>query len=403
MTVIMAAMLPDEVSAGNDSLVELTSLAESGEAIAQLRLGMRYRDGDGVAQNYREALRWYRRCADQGDPEGMDNVGYMYLKGWGVPVNFEIATGYFKASAAQNHPQGLFNLGNSYFSGQGVEQDYVLAIAAWREAAVRGHQHAKWRLATLYAAGEGLPLDRVKAEKLCERLAREGHVNGMLLLGELLALRGDIPAANRWWTKAAEQGSAGAEALLRLQAWRDQEPLAGTRAYVEVNHLYQGWNNCGATSIAMFARQRGAKLTPYDVKRLCPQSPIGTGTDWEDLVSVSKKAKQSWKLITFPHDEAGFEEGAQVIREHLDADRPVVIDFTVIRQRGDKEERFGHTLLVVGYNRRRDEYVLKNPNQPPPGIELMSAEELEANWYSVGYSRLSKGRVARPLIVFDGP
>ena len=88
-----------------------------------------------------------------------------------------------------------------------------------------------------------------------------------------------------------------------------------------------------------------------------------------------------------------------MIRQHLDANRPVVIDFTVIRKRSGRTERFGHTLLVVGYNTELDQFVLKNPNQPPPGIQLMSAEELKSNWYSRGYSRFSKGRSARPLIV----
>ena len=43
--------------------------------------------------------------------------------------------------------------------------------------------------------------------------------------------------------------------------------------------------------------------------------------------------------------------------------------------------------------------VLLVPEGRPPGIELMSAEELKASWHSRGYSRLAKGRPARPLIV----
>jgi hypothetical protein len=88
---------------------------------------------------------------------------------------------------------------------------------------------------------------------------------------------------------------------------------------------------------------------------------------------------------------------------HLDAGRPVMIDFTVTVERDGKTQRFGHTLLVVGYHTERDVFVLKNPNQPPQGIELMSAEELKANWYSRGYSRFAKGRAARPLIVMEQP
>ena len=402
IVLLLAALRNGDVTADTPPAIkELAVLAERGDRQAQLLLGMRYRDGKGIAQDYREALHWYRKCADQGDAAGMDNVGFMHLRGWGVPVSFDIAAGYFKASAAQNHAQGQFNLGNCYFSGQGVEQNYQQAIASWRRAADQGHQESIWRLATLHATGEGLPRDRKIAKELCEKIAGDGHINGALLLGELLASQGKDAEARKWWAFAAERGSLGAEAMLELQSWRHREPVAGSLAYVEVDHLYQGWNNCGATSIAMFARKAGDEITPYAVKRLCPQNPIGTGTDWEDLVAVSKELKQSWKLVTFTYDQEGFTEGTEVLQRHLDAGHPVVIDFTVIRERDGKEERFGHTLLVVGYNAKRDQFVLKNPNQPPPGIQLMSAEELKSSWHSRGYSRLAKGRAARPLIVMD--
>jgi len=142
-------------------------------------------------------------------------------------------------------------------------------------------------------------------------------------------------------------------------------------------------------------------LNPYEVKRLCPQNPIGTGTDWADLLAVSNVLNQKWKMLTFANTEQGFAKGVQSIQQHLDAGNPVVIDFTVLQERNGKQEKFGHTLLVVGYNTKRDQFVLKNPNQPPPGIELMSAKELQASWYSSGYSRLAEGQAARPLIVID--
>jgi TPR repeat protein len=41
--------------------------AEQGEAKAQFRLGYIYSQGKGVSQDYTEAVRWYRKAADQGD------------------------------------------------------------------------------------------------------------------------------------------------------------------------------------------------------------------------------------------------------------------------------------------------------------------------------------------------
>ncbi|MGI9241834.1 MAG: C39 family peptidase [Verrucomicrobiales bacterium] len=378
---------------------ELARAAEDGDPEAELALGMRYRDGEGVARDYQIAIKWYRRCADRGNADGMDNVGFMHLRGWGVPENFDVAAAYFKSAARMNHSQALFNLGNCYFSGQGVERDYPQAIGAWERAAAGGHRHSIWRLATLLAAGEGIGKDRARAKQLCESIAGRGDVNGMLLLGELCSVQGEQDQAKEWWSRAAEAGSIQAKALLKLGDWRHEDSRAGQLGYVELDHLYQGWNNCGATSVAMLARHSGADVTPYDLKRLCPRSPIGTGTDWADLVAAGDELDQRWEMIAFADDDAGFASGVAVIRQHLDANRPVVIDFTVTRELDGRTEHFGHTLLVVGYNADLDQFVLKNPNQPPPGIQLMSGEQLKSNWGSRGYSRLAKGQRARPLIV----
>ena len=136
---------------------------------------------------------------------------------------------------------------------------------------------------------------------------------------------------------------------------------------------------------------------------MCPKRKIGNEHAWEDLLAAGKKLGQQWQMPTFSNDDAGFSEGLKIIRKHLDAKRPVVIDFTVTRNRDGQIQHSGHTLLVVGYNTELDQHVLKNPNQPPPGIQFMSAQELKENWYSKGYSRLAKGQAARPLIVRGGP
>src|SRR6516164_1217929 len=48
----------------------LRPFAEQGLAKAQIVVGVMYARGQGVAQNYGEAMKWYRRAADQGDAAG---------------------------------------------------------------------------------------------------------------------------------------------------------------------------------------------------------------------------------------------------------------------------------------------------------------------------------------------
>jgi hypothetical protein len=58
--------------------------ARKGEAKAQCALGFFYANGDGVSQDYKEALKWFRRAADQGYAAAHYILGLFYLNGMGV-------------------------------------------------------------------------------------------------------------------------------------------------------------------------------------------------------------------------------------------------------------------------------------------------------------------------------
>ncbi len=48
------------------ALQQWRPLAEQGHAAAQSNLGLMYSSGHGVAQDYAEVAKWYRRSAEQG-------------------------------------------------------------------------------------------------------------------------------------------------------------------------------------------------------------------------------------------------------------------------------------------------------------------------------------------------
>ena len=50
-----------------DTLEEMRQAAEEGDPQAQCYLGVCYQNGQGVAQDYSEAVRWFRRAAEQND------------------------------------------------------------------------------------------------------------------------------------------------------------------------------------------------------------------------------------------------------------------------------------------------------------------------------------------------
>ena len=75
------------------------------EAVRQLNAAMKLEDevkkGDTALDNkdYAEAMRWYRKAADQGDTGGQYAVGVLYENGWGVRRNLEQAIQWWRKAA----------------------------------------------------------------------------------------------------------------------------------------------------------------------------------------------------------------------------------------------------------------------------------------------------------------
>jgi len=60
-----------------------------------------YYNGQGVPQNYAEAVRLYRLAAEQGIADAQNNLGLMYYNGQGVPQNYQLAYMWFSLAAAK--------------------------------------------------------------------------------------------------------------------------------------------------------------------------------------------------------------------------------------------------------------------------------------------------------------
>ena len=78
-------------------------LAEQGDPDAQTNLGFMYEDGQGVLQDYAEAVKWYRLAADQGDASAQTNLGFMYEDGQGVLQDNIKAHMWYNLAAANGY------------------------------------------------------------------------------------------------------------------------------------------------------------------------------------------------------------------------------------------------------------------------------------------------------------
>jgi TPR repeat protein len=83
--------------------------------------------GWGVTQDHDEAVKWYRRAADQGDANPQVNLGVMYDNGEGVTQDYAEALKWYRKAAEQGNATGQYNLGVMYHDGKGVAQDLIQA------------------------------------------------------------------------------------------------------------------------------------------------------------------------------------------------------------------------------------------------------------------------------------
>lgn len=93
----------------SSALAELAPLAEKGVAVAQFYIGNMYRDGNGVSQNFAEAVRYYRMAAAQGHPTAQNNLGARYRRGEGVEKNNGLALMWYMLASEQGHKRAAQN------------------------------------------------------------------------------------------------------------------------------------------------------------------------------------------------------------------------------------------------------------------------------------------------------
>jgi TPR repeat protein len=158
--------------------------AEQGHATAQYNLGWCYENGRGVEKDAREAVRWYRKAAEQGNAVAEGALGYCYHNGLGVGHDDREAVRWYRKAAEQGHPLAQVLLGQCYRDGRGVVKDAREAVNWFRKAADQGDKNAEQALRRLTATYKPNPHP---APRLVQRgLVTPGrpHENGFQDQGE---------------------------------------------------------------------------------------------------------------------------------------------------------------------------------------------------------------------------
>jgi TPR repeat protein len=172
----------------NQAAIWYRKAAEEGNAEAQYQLGSMYDTGKGLPQNFTEASFWYNEAAEQGQATaqlGSDKIkqdfaalqtsaekgaadaqvslGKRFAAGNGVAQDDKQAVEWYRKAADQGYAEGQCNLGLSYAEGKGVAKDYAQAVAWYRKAAEQGNAEAQYMLGSMYHKGRGVPQSSIDA------------------------------------------------------------------------------------------------------------------------------------------------------------------------------------------------------------------------------------------------
>ncbi len=63
-----------------------------------------YSEGQGVPQDYAEAVKWFTKAAEQGHAKAQNNLGLMHEEGRGVPQDYVQAHMWYNLAAAGSPP-----------------------------------------------------------------------------------------------------------------------------------------------------------------------------------------------------------------------------------------------------------------------------------------------------------
>ena len=148
LLMLMSAILLTVSCGGHDRQVPeetnptLEDIAELGDVEAQFQLGVCYYRGEGVAQDFVEAVRWFHKAAEQGDAPAQYNLGVCYYFGRGVAQDFEEAFQWYRQAAEQGDAKAQFNLAVCYGQGHGVKRNHEEGIKWLRKSAAQGNEEA---------------------------------------------------------------------------------------------------------------------------------------------------------------------------------------------------------------------------------------------------------------------
>ncbi|MDR4308158.1 sel1 repeat family protein [Chelatococcus sambhunathii] len=200
---------------------------------AMTLLGELYANGYGVPRKPEEAVRWYQRAADAGDPRAMTTLALARLEGFGSKKDETAAVALLEKAGEKNEAEALYNLALIELERANAPQQAAAAARRMKRAADLGEAAAQYAYAVLLREGRGVEKDPSAATEWLRRAAEQDDVAALVEYAIAL-FKGTGTVSNeaeaaRLFRRAADRGNAIAQnRLARLYAYGrgvDRDPV----------------------------------------------------------------------------------------------------------------------------------------------------------------------------------
>lgn len=188
--------------------------AEDGDVKSMYPLGCCYLDGNGVSMDFTEALKWFHKGGELGDAQCLCFLGHYYHHA----KNDAEAVKWIRKGAEAGSAGCMGLLGFDYMYGRGVEQDAKECLRWIRLGANAGDATSKFLLGNCYVYGFGVIKDEATAVKWFREGAEDEHVGCMGQLGRSYmtgsGVSKDEAEGMKWFRRAAAAGDEDSEKIL---------------------------------------------------------------------------------------------------------------------------------------------------------------------------------------------
>lgn len=203
----------------------LRELADEGHAPAQYELGRRILTGTkGMQENPTAAVPWLKLAADGGDNRAMAALGLCHERGLGVNVSASAARDWYRRAAENGNPNACMALVQME-----TRAGNLPAAVRWLQPIAEGVSvEAQLLCAKLCLSGYGGADGAEKAVRYLRFAAMQGNAEACLLMSSCYAAGVGVPKNEAlmlgWLANAAVAGDEKAQQLMESMADNLNEP-----------------------------------------------------------------------------------------------------------------------------------------------------------------------------------